>query len=138
MEETVLVVPVAKVNWQPMCYLFIVRCQVARFLNERLNRDIVEECFPILDQASPWNFGDIDSKTQLVLLIREFCVEAYQFFADDFIFIFNSFELLNRVLLVVKSRPKRQLAAVLARRTFKRVGILYCLLYLHLHLSLIC
>ena len=106
MEETVFVVSVAKVYWQPMSNFFIVGSQVARFLNECLNGDVVEECFSILDQASPWDFRYIEAKTELVLFKGEFGVEAHQFFTNDINLIFNCFKLLDSGLLVVESRPK--------------------------------
>ena len=75
------------------------------FLHEGLDRHIVIVNLSLLDKAGSRNFGDLDSKPQLILKVCELGMEANKFFPNDVVLFLYDFELFQLLLLFVKSWP---------------------------------
>ena len=104
-KEPLLVVSFSKVNRNPMSEFFIWSTPVHWLLHKSFDWHIVIEDFSFLDKSSSGNFGNFNTKAQLVLKVCKFCVEANQFFSDDVILFFNDFELFQFLFFFIKSRP---------------------------------
>jgi hypothetical protein len=95
MEEALLIIALPEVDGQPVRDLLVAGGEVARLLDEGLQRDVVEVGLALLYQSSPRDLGDVESQTQLVLLVGQLRVETDQLLPDQLILLLDSLELLQ-------------------------------------------